>query len=527
MSKLKLTMRPSEFTKAFIPIEGQPFYFKDPKKNHNWREYLLPIYDNLYKECVLKTGRQVEKSTTQANRHITYSALIPFFRSIYVSPTGKQTKRFSNDRLRKSIQTSDFIQKYFIDNSTTDQVFEKTLINRATIFLGYCYLTADSLRGLSADMLNIDEYQDIVSDNIPVLRETLAASDYKLFMATGTPKTYDNHLEQMWQESTRNIWLIPCKNCGVHNRLDKDPEAMIKEHGLVCKKCGTIVSPKDGFWYSLSPDSRIAGFHISQLQTGRLMKKENWLDFYHNKYLKYSKKELYNEVFGLSYDDADKPITISDLKECAKGEWIEKMDNSVTKRANLYMGVDWGEEKGSWNVAVVGGFVDNTFQIFYIRKFTRKESRNPDLVIKELKDIFYRFGCKVMGCDHGAGHKENLRLQEKIGFKRVWEIYHSANKKKMWDWKENELMYVTSRTKVMQNVIYPIQEGKMILPKWEYMSKTTEEDRKLYEDFTSLNKEYSERLRRIKYDHDGPDDIMQATVYCKFVTHVNEDRPFK
>ena len=159
----------------------------------------------------MKTGRQVEKSTTQSNRHIAYSCLIPFFRSVYVSPTAKQTRVFSNDRLKKTIDTSPFIKKYFVDHTTTDQVFEKSFTNRSVIFLGYAYHSADSMRGLSADMMNIDEYQDILSDNIPVLREILFASEYKIFMATGTPKTFDNHLEKLWQDSTQNIWLIPVR----------------------------------------------------------------------------------------------------------------------------------------------------------------------------------------------------------------------------------------------------------------------------------------------------------------------------
>ena len=519
-------MKPSEFTKALLPVQGQRFYFDDPNDEYNWREYLLPIYNGGSQSIVLKTSRQVEKSTMLKNRHITYSCLHPFFRSLYVAPTGKQVKNFSNDRLKKTIDNSPIVNKYYTDSHTTDQVYEKGFINESTIFLRSVYRSADSVRGITADMVNLDEYQDILSEAIPVIKEVMTTSEHELFMATGTPKTYDNHLEKLWQSSTQNIWLIPCKNCGTHNRLDKDPDGVVSENGMVCKKCRSFIFPKNGFWYSLNPKSRTLGYHISQLQTGRIMRPQKWKTFYHEKFLKYERPKLMNEVFGLSYDNADKPVSINDLQKIAKGEWMEKLDYSITRKCNLYMGVDWGENKGSFNVLVVGGFVDNTFKVFYIKKFDHKESNDPDKVLQVMAKKFEDYRCEIMVCDHGAGHKENLRLQKMLGDDKVWEIYHSGNQKKLWKWDENRRMYVVNRTKAMDNVIFPIQNGQLILPKWKYLEKEVGEERALYEDFTSLTAEYSERLRRIKYDHDSPDDIMQATVYAKFGAHINENRPF-
>ncbi|MFW5895336.1 MAG: hypothetical protein ACOCT9_01200, partial [archaeon] len=421
---------------------------------------------------------------------------------------------------------SKFINKYYVDNKSTDQVFEKSFLNRSTIFLGYAYFTADSMRGISGDMLNIDEYQDMLSDNIPVLKEVLSASNYELFAACGTPKTFDNPLEKLWQESTQNIWVIPCEHCGIHNRMDTAPEKMVSKDGLICKMCQEPINTKNGFWYTLAPENRIAGFHISQLQTGRLIRPKKWENFYYNKFLKYPKPKLYNEVFGLSYDSADKPITITKMKRVSTGTWLDEIDYDVTKKRPLYMGVDWGENKGSFNIAVIGTFVDNRFHVFHIRKFDHQESSKPDYILKELIKLFKGFRCKRMGCDHGAGHKENLRLQEKLGFERVWEIYHSGNQKKIWKWNSDEEMYVTNRTQVMNSVIFPIQNKEIVFPPWPYMEKRVADDRAFYEDFTSLTREYSDRLRRFKYDHTLPDDILQGTVYAKFVAHVDMEIPF-
>lgn len=525
--KYQIMMKPSQFTEAFIPVQGMDFRFddKNPNRSWNWRKYLLPIYDNLYRKLVLKTSRQVEKSTTQANRYITYSALMPYFRSIYVAPTAKQSRIFSNDRLRKSIRTSDFLMKYFVDTGTIDQVFEQTLINESTIFIGYAFLTADTMRGLSADMLGIDEFQDILSDNVPILRETLTASEHKLLMYTGTPRTFDNHLEKEWQESFQAVWVIKCEGCNSHNRMDYEPQKLLGKKGIICKKCGKYLRTQNGMWLRLNPESATAGFHISQLQTGRVQRKADWEDLI-NKVESYPEHQVYNEVFGLSFDSSDKPITQSMIQIAAVGPFLTSANMGVTKNNSIFMGVDWGENKGSFNFCVIGGFNGpEHFQIYHFRKFAPNEG--PEQVLAEIVRLFKEFRCAAMGCDHGAGHKENLRLQDMLGADKVWEIFH-ANQKAIYKWDQERLMYITDRTRIMDNLIIPIQENRVIFPEWKHTNRPYkfDDNRSFANDFTSLTKEYSDRSRKFLYDHEGPDDGFQATLYAKFVAHLYTQRPF-
>ena len=79
----------------------------------------------------------------------------------------------------------------------------------------YAFLNADRVRGIPADMVCIDEIQDVLTDNIPVIEECVSHSSFKYKLYAGTPKSLDNTLESLWvEDSTQNEWVVPCDSCG-------------------------------------------------------------------------------------------------------------------------------------------------------------------------------------------------------------------------------------------------------------------------------------------------------------------------
>ena len=80
----------------------------------------------------------------------------------------------------------------------------------------YAFLNADRARGIPAYALFIDELQDILGDNIPVIEQCLshAPEQWKQYVYAGTPKSLDNIIETYWSShSTQNEWVVPhdCK----------------------------------------------------------------------------------------------------------------------------------------------------------------------------------------------------------------------------------------------------------------------------------------------------------------------------
>src|SRR5438132_12095922 len=113
---------------------------------------------------------------------------------------------------------SPLLQKYYRDTSSRKNVFQKSFKNKSTIYLGYAETEADAdrIRGVNADLLCVDEIQDVSLDALPVLYETLSASDYAYKRLTGTAKTENNTLEIKWRASNQCEGVMKCGGWSTH-----------------------------------------------------------------------------------------------------------------------------------------------------------------------------------------------------------------------------------------------------------------------------------------------------------------------
>ena len=71
-------------------------------------------------------GVYTHNSTTLAAKMSLYGSIIPAFKTLYVSPTSKQTMVFSSVRL-KDLLDSKFIRKHLVDKTCDAAVFKKSL----------------------------------------------------------------------------------------------------------------------------------------------------------------------------------------------------------------------------------------------------------------------------------------------------------------------------------------------------------------------------------------------------------------
>jgi len=531
----KLDVPPSRFTEFAIKIpaggELKSFNFEE-------RRYLRPIYDTSHKRLLLKAGRQVEKSSYVGNRILTYCSLIPYFRSLYVSPSNTQTKVFSRDRVKEPIEVSPEIRS-LTNTKLLSNILEKKFINGSQITMRFAFLNADRVRGVPADMINIDELQDVLLDNIPVIEECASHSSYKLHTYSGTPKSLDGTIEHYWSKfSTQNEWVVPCRHHGTPknkgswhwNILAEDN---IGKEGLICDKCGEPIHPMDpdAQWASLNPKPRVEkpfeGYRIPQLMVPWV----EWDDILH-KQRQYSRAKFYNEVLGLSYDSGTRPLTRQDVRDNCWSKLSMQHYLEVAEKYSsgypVFMGIDWsGGSENAFTVVCLAAYLPITsgeeFVYFYFKRFEGLESE-PEVQIREIMRLIDKFNVSYVGADYGGGFWPNDTLVRQYGAEKIKKYQWVGNVKRKikWDPQLGVPRYVCHRTEVMSDYFNAVKRRDVFrYPRWE------EFEEPFAGDFLNIFSEYNDRLRMDVYKHAPgcPDDSFHSALFCFLASFHFRKRP--
>src|SRR5581483_3411467 len=100
----------SEITESLLWLDGKRISLNDYPMHR-------AFYDGAYKKTLLKTCRQVGKSTTLANFIIAESVAMPFFKTLFFSPSQEQTLKFSNLRVGKTLNYSPLLRRYWVNEN--------------------------------------------------------------------------------------------------------------------------------------------------------------------------------------------------------------------------------------------------------------------------------------------------------------------------------------------------------------------------------------------------------------------------
>jgi len=152
-------------------LDGQPFSLGDYPFYH-------AIYDGNYQGMLLKSGRQVAKSTTLCNFLISEGIGTSHFRSLYVSPSQEQTRKFSNTRVGKVCLYSPLIKQYWVDASELSQrTMLRMFRNGSEISFTYALDDPDRARGNTADRCCYDGEAQVLTKRGWVSVCALASDD--------------------------------------------------------------------------------------------------------------------------------------------------------------------------------------------------------------------------------------------------------------------------------------------------------------------------------------------------------------
>lgn len=505
-----LQILPSKLARAILQLKGKPL---------DLTEYIPfeAIYDNSPDTLTICAGRQVGKSVSLAASITSNSILRKFFSTLMVSPLAQQTSRFSGQYLGPFFN-SPIVKNHFIDSKSTQNVFSKTLTNGSSITLGYAETEgdADRIRGVAADMLLIDEVQDVSLEAVPILAETLSASEYSFKRFTGTAKSDVGSLAILFKRSNGMEWVVKCTGCNRHT-IPNDFDNCLKiatnnPLGPACMHCGKLIDMKTGQWLAAKPSIKNnLGMHVPQIIIPARCNPKKWGELL-QKVLTYDKIKLSNEVFGLSVGSGGRPLSLAQVRAVCnpdrKGFDIGFPFDS--RNINLtVMGVDWsctGSDK-SYTVATVLGY-DFSGKAFILHA---EKMEGIDILeqVKRVEDLYDQFKCTHIASDRGVGVLQGQMMKRDLGIDRVSMVNYVAAKTNLRYDPAGDF-FAADRTLAIDTAVIKVKMGpsKLEAPCWDVMHPFWEDALHIFEEETLAGR------RVYRKDEDFPDDFIHSLTFA-------------
>ncbi|MEX2142016.1 MAG: phage terminase large subunit family protein [Pirellulales bacterium] len=492
-------MTKQEFCERFVVLNRERISFAG-------RPYLPPLYDCSQRNLVLRCSRRTEKSTFLANTILYTACKEPGAKIIFVSPRHDQSMVFSTSRLLPMIENSPVIRRVLLGRrGRRPNVTRMQFDNGSAVFVRAAFQSADAVRGLSGDLLLIDEFQDVAEGDLPVLQETLSHAKNGRTILTGTPKLIDNHLEAMFRQSTANEWTITCGNCGRAVILD---ERSLGPRGVICPSCSGDLDPTLGRWVPKNPQATWGeGFWICHPMVP-------WLNYDEilERQRTYDLPKFKNEVLGLSTTTGEHVVTREELEACCTES---PMTREILQRANgarLMAGIDWGGGGTSRTVLVIGHMrTDYTFQIGWFERFAATE--DPNHVLDSIARRCNEFGVFCLAADGGGnGYTLNRLLRERVpdalGLYGI--LYSAVDHEPYADGMLTK--WTVNRSGSIGALFSRVKKKIILFPRKSDCNSYLDE-------FACEVAEYDDHNRTIKYTHPDfqPDDALHATNYALLI----------
>lgn len=513
------------------------------------------------KRTILKCARQVGKSQNIIGSNLITSWCIPFFRSLFVSPRFEQAKRLSNDVARDMVNNSPF-KNTMLDKQCEESIQERSFTNGSKQYYSFAFLDAERSRGIALIAnLNIDETQDIRYDFLDVLENTMAAVtdfDGGYLTFSGTPKTIDNTLTELWNDSSQAEWVVKCQHCGHFNIAcpEEDLLKMIGEETCVCGKCQKPLQCETGTFIHRFENRRadFEGYHVSQvIHPLHYNYPAKWVEL-RNKQRRYPTYRFYNEILGVEYDSTEKLMTLGQLQKACRPETGgvtrgNTLEEALELRRNLHicsMGIDWsggggdGTANPSYTSITIAGDIlgSDHVQVIYGLKLPRGMS--PWQETQYILELFKTFTPSVIAHDYGGAGaiRETLLLQAGIPLEKIFPCTYVCSSddaivKYNKPTQGFRSSYSLDKSRSIMVLCTMIKAGKVSFPSWDTIQnyKVSNFEESLLQDFLYIHEDYIERPRGsaivlIGTTPKKSDDFVHSTNYaCSSIWYINQRYP--
>ncbi len=466
---------PVHFIQKYRTVLGDPFIIEG-----NGRDYLKEMYRycciGMLRErrpVTIVKGRQVEATEAALNIALYFLCNYKYFRVLHAFPREAQVRRFSRERLQGAIRDSKHdssgnpsLQKYMADHRNAADTVSAVEFKHSNFYYLYsAWAEADSLRGISADALLRDEFQDWSGDAIANTDSTLSVSKYKIEFSFGTPKGEDSDFARLWNSSDQRYYHTKCSGCSNYFVITLDN--FVHDYMVRCPKCHKENDKRksniDGKWIStkhVGPEGRV-GFHISQLMHPGITREEIY-----RKQSEYSESKFKNEVLGEFYSGASQPITAKEvIEKCCEPYRELSMPSMVVPPSETFMGIDWGgrnteNEKGAFTVATIMSKQGDKYKIERSERITYPDHTKQ---VQHISSLIKLYNCVSVVADIGVGQVQCQMLQNEFGDK-IKSCYYADQLKSKMSYKADIWMLTVDRNAFIEELIDIIHRARLIIP---------------------------------------------------------------
>lgn len=442
-------------------------------KKHN---FLKDLYNCWADTIVIKKSAQVGATTFSILKAL-WLSIFNKISVIYTMPKKSDISDFSQGRINPII-------KYSGINANVDNVGLKQ-IGDSFLYLRGTWGETEAI-SIPADLLIHDEIDRSKPDIIEMYEERLSASFLKWKVLLSTPTIPNYGICLHYQNSDMREWVVKCP--AGHSQIIR--ESNIKDGKFVCIKCGRELDRSNGKWVKQNPNSKIAGFHITQLiadwiSAREILEKKKRYKF---------KADYYNFVLGEEYAGGEGLVSRADILSC--------IENLVDFSGRTMIGVDWGEI--SWVV------VRRENKIIHIEKIVDDTRKHAGRIL-ELAEKFANPEADIVA-DFGYGDTKNKELIEKWLKGRVYMcvysdgiIYPKINK-------EKHIINI-DRTRSIEEALMEIKNREVKIQPCEMVEDFIEHHLNLYE------KKIEDKHGAIRtvIERNGDDHLVHANNYSRLL----------
>jgi hypothetical protein len=167
-------------------------------------------------------------------------------------------------------------------------------------------------------------------------------------------------------------------------------------------------------------------------------------------------------------------------------------------------------------VLVIGGWdsFPSKFRVYYYRIFRGSET-DSRFQIATIVQNYRAAGVQLIGADWGAGHVQNIDLQNTLGVDRVMQLWHTglngggagAARAARMKWDPRVGKWHLARTRVLTDTFEAVRKQQIEFPR-------SEDCRDMFDHFLSMSLEYNERTNLQHYTHLKPDDCVHAVTFA-------------